>query len=250
MAFILSSCHLVTRFPSAMSMYPHTSKPAIRLRRWADVVVLLILLGTALVPAILLYAQPRNTTIRMDTPQVLLPREGVYRFEHWPGENAGVYSWTNGSSTLKIPNPGGATTIQIKLLGPTKESIPVQMRVGQLSFSFLARPEPRVYSLIVPAMQRERITLTVESPHENIHRRALGVGISDIQIAGGGAAPAQVLFALALATIGCYTLLRQARLTWLVAAGIILAAQALIELWLAADGWSYARLGTMLPLAG
>ena len=226
------------------------SKTAIHARRWADIVVLLILLGTALVPAMLLYAQPRATTIRMDTPQTLLPRDGVYRYERWPGENAGVYSWTNGSSTLKLPNPGGEITIQIKLLGPTKESIPVQMRVGQLPFSFLARPEPRVYSIILPAMPRERITLTVDSPRENIHRRELGIGISDIQIAGGGAAPAQVLFALALATIGCYALLRQARLAWVAVAGIILVAQALILLWLATDGWSYARLGTMLPLAG
>jgi len=227
-----------------------TSKPAIHVRRWADVVVLLILLGAALLPAMLLYAQPLTTTIRMDTPQALLPRDGMYRYERWPGENAGVYSWTNGSSTLKLPNPGGATTIQIKLLGPIKDSIPVQMRVGQQSFSFLARPEPRVYSLILPATPRERITLTVESPRENIHRRELGIGISDIQIAGGGAAPAQVLFALALATIGCYALLRQARLPWVAAAGIVLAAQALIQLWLATDGWSYARLGTILPLAG
>jgi Gpi18-like mannosyltransferase len=213
--------------------------------------VLLILLGTALVPAMLLYNQERHTTIRMNTPQALLPRDGMYRFERWPGENAGVYSWTNGSSTLKIPNPGGETTIQIKLLAPISAPIPVQMRFGSLPpFSFMARPEPRVYSFILPAMPRERITLTVDSPRENIHRRELGIGISDIRIAGGGAAPAQVLFALALATLGCYALLRQARLSWLATAGIILAAQALILGWLATNGWSYARLGTMLPLAG
>ncbi|MEO7910283.1 MAG: glycosyltransferase 87 family protein, partial [Roseiflexaceae bacterium] len=227
-----------------------TSKPAIPARRWADIVALLILLGTALVPTMLLFAQPRHTTIRMDTPLALLPRDGVYRYERWPGENAGVYSWTNGNSTLRIPNPGGKTTLRIKLLGPTKESIPVHMRVDQLVFNFLARPEPRIYSLIVPAMAREQITLTVESPRENIHRRELGVGISDIQITGGGAAPAQVLFALALATIGSYALLRQARLAWIAACGMVVAAQALILLWLATDGWIYARLGTMLPLAG
>ncbi len=232
-----------------MNVKVFTSKLAIDRRRWADIVVLLILLGTALVPAILLYKQPRDTTISMDTPQTLLPRDGLYRYERLPG-GSGVYSWTDGSSTLKLPNPGGETTIQIELLGPTKAPIPVQMRFGRLPFSFLARPEPRIYSIVLPAMPRERITLTIESPQVNIHRRELGVGISDIQIAGGGAAPAQVLFALALATIGCYALLRQARLPWVAAAGIILAAQALIQIWLATDGWSYARLGTMLPLAG
>src|SRR5215208_6636467 len=113
-----------------MSINPQTPNPATPRRHWADVIVLLILLGTALVPAMLLYHQERHTTIRMDTPQALLPRDGMYRFERWPGENAGVYSWTNGSSTLKIPNPGGETTIQLKLLGPTKDSIPVQMRAG------------------------------------------------------------------------------------------------------------------------
>jgi Gpi18-like mannosyltransferase len=234
-----------------MSINPQTPNPATPRRHWADVIVLLILLGTALVPAMLLYNQERHTTIRMNTPQALLPRDGMYRFERWPGENAGVYSWTNGSSTLKIPNPGGETTIQIKLLAPISAPIPVQMRFGSLPpFSFMARPEPRVYSFILPAMPRERITLTVDSPRENIHRRELGIGISDIRIAGGGAAPAQVLFALALATLGCYALLRQARLSWLATAGIILAAQALILGWLATNGWSYARLGTMLPLAG
>ncbi len=234
-----------------MSENSPTSKPENQARRWADVIVLLILLGSALVPSILLYQQPRAITIHMDTPQALLPRDGLYRFERWPGENAGVYSWTDGSSALKLPNPGGETTIRIKLLGPTKVPIPVQMRFGSLPpFSFLARPEPQVYSFILPAMPRERITLTVDSPQVNIHRRELGIGISDIQIAGGGAAPAQVLFALAMATIGCYTLLRQARLSWFRAAGIVLAAQALIQIWLAIDGWSYARLGTMLPLAG
>jgi len=234
-----------------MSVKPFTAKPAIHLRRWADIIVLVILLGTALVPAMLVYQQPRDITIRMDTPQTLLPRDGLYRYERWPGENAGVYSWTDGSSTLKLPNPGGETTIHIKLLGPTKTPIPVQMRFGSLPpFNFLARPEPQVYAFILPVMQRERITLTVDSPQVNIHRRELGIGISDIQIAGGGAAPAQVLFALALATIGCYALLRQARLPWAGAAGIVLSGQALIQIWLAADGWSYARLGTMLPLAG
>jgi Gpi18-like mannosyltransferase len=237
-------------FIVAMSANFFTSKPAIPARLWADIVVLVFLVGTALAPTMLLYAQPRNTTIRMDTPQALLPREGMYRFERWPGENAGVYSWTNGSSTLKLPNPGGETTIQIKLLGPTDAPRPAQMRFGQVPFSFLVSPAPRVYSIILPAMPRERITLTINSPRVNINRRELGIGISDIQIAGGGAAPVQVLLALALATIGCYTLLRQARLSWLVAAGIILATQALIQLWLAADGWSYARLGSLLPLIG
>src|SRR5882672_6302620 len=91
--FCVSTYHLVTRFLSAMSMNPRIPKPAIQVRRWADIVVLLILLGTALVPAMLLYAQPRDTTIRMDTPPALLPRDGLYRYERWPGENAGVYSW-------------------------------------------------------------------------------------------------------------------------------------------------------------
>jgi Gpi18-like mannosyltransferase len=234
-----------------MSVNLHISKPATHSSRWADIVVLLILLGTALVPAVLLYKLPRDTTIRMDTPQTLLPRDGLYRYERLPGTNAAVYSWTDGSSTLKLPNPGGETTIQIKLLGPTKAPIPVQMRFGNLPpFSFVARPEPQIYSFILPAMPRERITLTVDSPQVTIHRRDLGIGISDIQISGGGSAPAQVLLALTLATIGCYALLRQARLPWIGAAGIVLAAQALILFWLAHDGWSYARLGTMLPLAG
>jgi Gpi18-like mannosyltransferase len=233
-----------------MSVPAQTAKPAMRPRRWVDLVALVILLGTALVPAILLYEQPRDTTIRMDMPQALLPRDGVYRYERLPGQSAGVYSWTDGSSTLKLPNPGGETTIQIELLGPTKEAIPVQMRFGKLPFSFLAGPAPRVYIIKLPAMQRERITLTIDSPRENIHRRELGIGISDIQIEGGGAAPLQVLFALAVATIGCYALLRQARLPWLGTVAIILAAQALILFWLSTDGWSYARLGTMLPLAG
>jgi Gpi18-like mannosyltransferase len=233
-----------------MSLKRLTPQPIYLWRHWIDLVVLVFLLGTALVPAMLLYGQRRATTIRMDTPQALLPRDGMYRFERWPGEYGGVYSWTNGNSTLKLPNPGGQATIQIKLLGPTKEAIPVQMRFGQLPFSFMAAPQPRVYSVILPAMSRERIILTVESPRENIHRRELGIGISDIQIAGGGSAPAQVLFALAIATIGCYALLRQAGQAWSWSAGIILAAQALILIWLAGDGWSYARLGSILPLAG
>src|SRR4051794_4236000 len=99
------------------------SKLAIHRRRWADIVVLLVLLGIALVAAMLQYERPRDTTISMDTPQTLLPRDGVYRYERLPGNNAGVYSWTDGSSTLKLPNPGGETTIRMELLGPTKTAI-------------------------------------------------------------------------------------------------------------------------------
>src|SRR5262249_38139493 len=235
---------------SAMSAYFFISRRAPPRRRMVDVIVLLVLLGTALVPAMLLYEKPRDTTITMDAPAVLLPRDGLYRYERLPSGSSRIYSWTDGSSTLKLPNPGGETIVRIELLGPTTRATPVQMRFDRLPFSLLAPPEPRVYSIALPAMPRERITLTIDSPQVNIHRRKLGIGISTIEIAGGGKAPAQVLFALALATIGFYVLLRQAGLPRLGAAGTILTFQALTMLWLAAGGWSYARLGTVLPLAG
>jgi Gpi18-like mannosyltransferase len=214
-----------------------------------DILILAVLLLTALLPATLLYQMPRAATFTIDAPPALLPRDGLYRSERF-ADGSGFYSWTDGSSLLKLPNPGGVARLRIALLGGSPEPMPVRMRAGGASFAFVVRPELRTYTMLLPAADGERIALTIDSPQIQVHKRKIGIGVSDIQLSGGGAVPGRVLLALAIATVGGYTLLRQAgRRLWL-AAGIVLAAQALVLLWQGATGWRYGLLGSALPLIG
>ena len=214
-----------------------------------DAIALALLLLTALVPAMLLYRSPRAAALTMETPAALVPREGLYRSERFP-DGMNSFSWTDGSSLLKLPNPGGAAMLRIVLLGASREPMAVRMRAGTLPLNFIARREPRAYALLLPADEGERISLSIDSPRVSVRKREVGIGVSDIQIVGGGAAPGRVLLALAIATAGGYALLRRAGQRLLAAAGIVLALQALLLLWQFVGGWRYGLLGSALPLLG
>jgi hypothetical protein len=214
-----------------------------------DLLILAALLITALFLAFLLYLNQRAADLTMDAPESLLPRDGLYRRERFP-DGSGFFSWTDGAGLLRLPNPGGAARLRIRLLGPSPEPLAVRMQAGALTMNFVARPEPRAYMLLLPTAASERIALGIDSPPIQARRRELGIGVGDIRIAGGGTAPARVLLALAAMTIGGYALLRQAgRRAWQ-AAAIVLALQALALLWQLAGGWRYGLLGTALPALG
>jgi Gpi18-like mannosyltransferase len=214
-----------------------------------EIIAAAFLLCSAILPAMLLPRVARATTIAMDTAPALLPREGLYGYERLP-DGSGVYSWTNGSGKLKLPNPGAAPTLRLKLLGPTQAPVPVEIRVGTLQLRFVARPEPRIYSIALPASPNERITLAIDSPQVHLHQRTLGIGIGDIRIAGNGGTPAQVVIALTIATLGGYALLRQARLPGWAAASLTLALQTAVHLWMWTNGWRYGYLSSTLFLLG
>jgi Gpi18-like mannosyltransferase len=218
-------------------------------QRAADLGALALLLITAILPAILLYRFPRAAEITMNDPAALLPRAGLYLQEEFPND-AGFFSWTDGSGTIKLPNPGGTTTLRIKLLSPSSEPALVHMQAGAMPLTFVVRPGMRQYAILLPANSGERITLTIDSAQIQARKRKIGVGISDIQLSGGGEAPPPVLIGLALATIGGYVLLRQASQRLATTIGAMLALQALGLLWHFAAGWHYGWTGAALPLLG
>jgi hypothetical protein len=185
----------------------------------------------------------------MDSPESLLPRDGLYRRERFPND-AGFFSWTDGGGVLGLPNPGGVIRLQIGLLGPAQAPVGARLRAGAQSLEFFVRPEPRRYTLLLPPADGERVTLAIDSARVHARRREIGVGVSDIRLAGGGAAPARALLALIVATVGGYALLRQAGHRVWPAAVSVLVLQALVLLWLFAGGWRYGLLGAALLLLG
>jgi hypothetical protein len=218
-------------------------------RHVADAMLLGILLAMVLLPAALLYRLPRAAALTMDMPESLLPRDGLYRRERIPGE-VSFFSWTDGDSLLKPPNPGGAIRLRVELLSAAQEPVGVQMRAGAMTMHFVVRPEPRSYALLLPPADGERIALALDSPELQAHKRWIGVGVGDINIAGGGGAPGQVLLTLAVATVGGYTLLRQSRWQARTAGSIVFSLHMLALCWQLAGGWRYGLLVVALALAG
>src|SRR5262245_11525703 len=141
--------------------------------------MLAVLLVSALLPTILLYQIARTADFTMDSPAALLPRDGMYRREEFPAQ-AGFFSWTDGSSSIKPPNPGGTARMRIEMLSPSHQPLPTRIQVGASTVAFDVRPEPRTYMVLLPASARERISLTIDSRAIKANKRMLGGGVSDI----------------------------------------------------------------------
>jgi len=214
-----------------------------------DLLILLALLGTALLLAQWAYRAPRAAKLAIDASPVLLRLDGFHEVEQF-ADRPGIYRWTQGVASVKLPNPGGAAVLRVVLAGGPGRAAPVVVRTGMSATSFIVRPEPRSYTLILPAADDERITIAFDSPTVRQNNRDLGVVVSDLAISGAGSAPGQVLLALAIATIGLYALARQAGLRRLYATGALLIFQALAIAWQMAGLWSYGLFGSLLLLVG
>jgi Gpi18-like mannosyltransferase len=223
-----------------MRLRPHRSN-------WVDLLALLALLGLALAGSVLVYRGERVVRWTMDTPPVVMPRAGLHELERRP-DGSGVYRWTNGSGTLKLPNPGGTSVLRIALAGGPGRSAPVEMRAGAVSQRLVVSPDPRTYTLLVPAGSGERFAVQIDSPLLDTRARDLGVVVGDVEVRGGGAVPGAVPIALCAMTVAMYMLLRQTGLGTLPAVATMILLQALALLWQAAGGWRYALFGPALLL--
>jgi Gpi18-like mannosyltransferase len=245
-----------------------------------DAVALLLLLAAGLSLAWWSYGAPRSAALAMDAPAVLLPLNGFHEVERF-ADRPGAYRWARGNAAVALPNPGGAAVLRVVMAGGPGRTVPVQVRAAGATIALTVQPEPRTYTIALPAAGGERVTVAFDSPTIQQSNRELGVVVGDLAIAGGGAAPTRVLLALAVATVGLYVLFRRAALTsntlpvamgtgagsqsprslgaagergrggeGLLAAGAVLLFQFLVVAWQFAGLWSYALLGTLLLLVG
>ncbi len=223
---------------------------SLRLRRYApDLLAALALVAVALLLGRAAYMLPRTAHLPLDAPPVVLPLDGFHEPEQF-ADRPGIYRWSRGGATLKLPNPGGPVALRVVLAGGPGRSVPVRVHVAGATFAIAVQPEPRSYALALPPSGGERIALAIEAPVLVDRNRELGVAVGEIAISGGGAAPVRVPLALAAAAIGFYALLRQAGLGRAYALGGALVAQALAALWQAAGLWQYGLLGPLLLLVG
>ncbi|MEP7190100.1 MAG: hypothetical protein ABI901_12985, partial [Roseiflexaceae bacterium] len=214
-----------------------------------DGIALLALVATAWLLALGFYRAPRDASFTLDVLPVVLPRAGLYELETF-SDHPGIYRWTDGSAQIKLPNPGGPLLVQLVLAGGPGRIAAARISSGGQTLTFDVQPAPRSYAFVLPASSGERVTLALDTPTFRDRSRVLGVVLSDVAIHGGGAVPAQLLFALVLATAGLYLLLRRASWSLAWAAGAVLLALVLALVWQGQIGWHYGLLGTFLALIG
>jgi hypothetical protein len=214
-----------------------------------DGMTLLILVATAWLLAQWFYCAPRDASFTMDVQQAVLPRAGLYELETF-SDHPGIYRWTDGSAQIKLPNPGGPVLVRLVLAGGPGRITSSRVSSGAQTLAFDVRPAPRSYTFALPASSGERVGIALDTPTFRDGSRDLGVVLSDLAISGGGAAPLQLLLALALATAGLYLLLRRASWSPAWATVTLLLVQALALLWQHEIGWRYSLLGTLLALLG
>jgi Gpi18-like mannosyltransferase len=210
---------------------------------------LLILVVIAWLLAQWFYRAPRDASFTLDVLPAVLPRAGLYELETF-SDRPGIYRWTDGSAQIKLPNPGGPVLVRLVLAGGPGRVTAARISSGAQTLAFDVRPEPRSYAFALPASSGERVTLAIDTPTFRDRSRDLGVVLSDLAISGGGAVPALLLPALALATAGLYLLLRRANWSLVWAAGTVLLMQMLALLWQHQIGWRYGLLGILIVLLG
>lgn len=210
-----------------------------------------VMLGAALVCAPLLawfmYQSPRAASYTMEAQADMLPHSGLYGPEYlagWPHP----YRWTDGQTTVHLPNPGGHVIVHSVMSGGPERSVPVRVQTAPATLSFVVSAELRTYALLLPPTSEQRFALAFETPTIYANGRTLGMMLSTLRVSGGGAAPWRVVLALLIATIGAYTLLR-GMLSPLWSATVCIALQTVVLLWQVAGGWRYALFEPALWLA-
>ena len=217
--------------------------------RGADLLALALALTGGLLLALLAYREPRGAALTIDAPPVLLPLQGFHEVERF-ADRPSDYRWSRASAELRLPNPGGPALLRVVLAGGSARTVELGLSVNGRRTPIAVAPEPRTYLLALPASAGERITVALDAPAMVQNSRELGVAVGALTIAGGGAAPARVLLALAFAGLGLYALFRQAGMRPALAGGAALLAQALAVLGQAGGLWAYALLGPILLLLG
>lgn len=213
-----------------------------------DIVMLLVLCSIVLVLAQVAYRSPRSVGYTLAAPEVLLPHTGLYDPERLPDQSR-IYRWTSETGSIDLPNPGGHPVVHLLLAAGPRPVVPLQVQVAGEQFSLQLTSGLRSYALLLPSPPGERVRLTLSAPAFEADGRTLGVMVSNIVIAGGGAAPIGVLLALGLATVAGYTLLRQAGGTLHLTALVILLLHMVLLGWQATTGWRYGLLTPLCLLA-
>ncbi len=213
-----------------------------------DIVTLLVLCSIVLMLAQVAYRSPRSAGYTLTAPEVLLPHTGLYDPERLPDQSR-IYRWTSETSRIDLPNPGGRPVVHLLLAAGPRPVVPLQVQVAGEHFSLQLTSVLRSYALLLPSPPGERVSLTLSAPALEADGRTLGVIVSNMAIAGGGAAPIGVLLALGLATVAGYTLLRQAGGTLRLTALVILLLHMVVLGWQAASGWRYGLLTPLCLLA-
>jgi hypothetical protein len=218
---------------------------------------LLLLLVSAVVLAWASYQPVRGAAYTMEGQPVMVPREGFHEVEQLPGWS-GVYRWSTRRSTIRLPNPGGATVVRLVLGGGPNRTVDARLHAEHTAATFTVRPAPRTYALLLSPASGQRLHLVLTSPTIRHDERTLGVMVSDMRIAGGGAAPFQVILALLFATGGAYTLLWHvgtqspaSRLAspWL-RVMVLIICQGTVLVWQAGGGWQYGLFFPAMLLIG
>ncbi len=233
----------------------HDTHP-LRSRWLPDIAVVVLLLAAALLLSWWAYQPPRTATLPVDTLPVMFPTAGMHEPEGFP-DRSERYRWSRGSARLQPPNPGGTVLLRLLLAGGTARTVPVVVRTPEQRLTFVVRPEPRHYAMLLPPHAAGRLTLHIEAPTIREHNRTLGVVVSRMQLAGvrgQQSAPGFVVLALVVASLGGYALLRRSQVpivyTVAGAAATIVLLQMVALWWQAAAGWRYALFVPLLLLAG
>jgi hypothetical protein len=187
----------------------------------------LLLLLTALISSHWLYPGHYAYTIE-DISDTLL-HNGFHQVERFT-DHPGTFAWTRGDELtwIDVPNPGGAVIFHIHLAGGPGRTVPLSLQVGQELTTFEVRPEVHTYRILMPPQPDESLRLSFESPVLSLNEyavREVGIVISRLQTWGDGTIPAQVLWAMLLASMGIYGLLRYTGWHVIMAVNLVLVLQ-------------------------
>lgn len=216
-------------------------------RHGADLCALLVIVTAGVLLPLALSRAPHAATFTMETPDEILPLEGMNDVEEFT-DQPGTFRWTNGDARLSLPNPGAAPMVSITMVKGPGDVTPVRVQSGGMTFAFDVGPQLRSYTLLLPPGARERMNINIQSPTLRDRQRDIGVVVSSIGVRGSGTPAPQTLLALAVTGVAVYLLLRQAGWRRMTGAGAVLVGQAAVALWVAMIGWRYA-LATPLLLS-
>ena len=213
--------------------------------RLYDAVMLIIILIAITIPAQLIGLPPRQEILSLDVPMLQLPRVGFDVLEHI-SDTSRTFRWTTGSGQILLPHPGDLTSVRLLLASGPHGATPASIQVGSQGFMMTIAPALRRYSFLLPATQYEQISLMIDSPTVTVHKRSVGVLVSEVSIHGAGSWPAVVTLGLILATISWFSLLRYNRVPLLRVALLVVLALSLAQGWYIVDGWRYAIFSSLL----
>jgi hypothetical protein len=156
------------------------------------------------------------------------PGSGLYGSEPF-ADRPGFFRWAAAQARLELPNPGGASLLQLDLAAGPGRTTTLRLS-GAVSAELALGSELRRYHLLAPPQFAERLRLDLAAPpfRPSGDPRELGVVLGAVSVRGGGSAPALVLLIALLLTLVFYTALRVALRPWLAALGAAALSSALL----------------------